>query len=83
MKLALKNKLKQMANDPKAQLVQLATGTFISLLAMLGLFLSSDLEMTWLFYLLSIVLVTGVGYAIPGYIGVWVWRMKDTIFRHE
>ena len=75
------NRLKEMSENPVAQIKRLAIGTLLSLLAMMALVLTSDLEKQWLFYSLSIILVVGVIYAIPGYIGIWVWRMKDTLFK--
>ena len=75
------NRLKEMSENPMAQIKRLAIGTLLSLLAMMALVLTSDLEKQWLFYALSIILVIGVVYAIPGYIGIWVWRMKDTLFK--
>ena len=75
------NRLKEMSKNPTAQIKRLAIGTLLSLLAMMALVLTSDLESQWLFYALSIILVVSVVYAIPGYIGIWVWRMKDTLFK--
>ncbi|PHS18187.1 MAG: hypothetical protein COA86_08575 [Kangiella sp.] len=75
------SRLKEMSENPTVQIKRLAIGTLLSLLAMLALVLTSDLELQWLFYILSIILVVGVVYAIPGYIGIWVWRMKDTLFK--
>ncbi len=76
-------KLVNMAENPKAQLIQLATGTIISLLSMFALVLTSDWENQWIFYLLNITLIAAVIYAIPGYIGIWLWRMKDTLFKEK
>jgi len=70
-----------MSENPTAQIKKLVIGTLLSILAMMALILTSDLESQWLFYALSFVLVLGVGYAIPGYIGIWVWRMKDVLFK--
>jgi len=75
------SRLKEMSENPIVQIKRLAIGTLLSLLAMMALVLTSDLELQWLFYILSIILVVGVVYAIPGYIGIWVWRMKDTLFK--
>ncbi|PCI72657.1 MAG: hypothetical protein COB38_03965 [Gammaproteobacteria bacterium] len=75
------SRLKKMSENPTVQIKRLAIGTLLSLLAMMALVLTSDLEFQWLFYILSIILVVGVAYAIPGYIGIWVWRMKDTLFK--
>jgi len=79
----IKEKLMNMAENPKVQLIQLATGTIICLLSMFALVLTSDWENQWIFYLFNIVLFAGVIYAIPGYIGIWVWRMKDTLLRKK
>jgi len=75
------NRLKQMASSPKQQIIRLAVGTLVSLIAMIGLLLSSDYSSQWLFYSLSLVLIAGILYAIPGYIGIWMWRMKDVFFK--
>lgn len=80
MNAKLKERLKAMADTPSMQIKRLAIGTGISLSAMLVMVLSSDLEITWLFYLLATIVIIGVIYAIPGYIGIWVWRMQDVIF---
>jgi len=83
LKARIKNHLKEMANSPKTQIKRLAIGTAISILAMLMIFFTSYLEYQWLFYLFAIISSLGIIYAIPGYIGVWVWRMKDVIFRDD
>ena len=80
-KLSLKKRLELMASTPQVQVKQLAIGTAISLISMASLILTSELELQWLFYLLSFILVLGILYAIPGYIGIWLWRMKDTLFK--
>ncbi len=72
-----------MALTPKRQIGQLALGSFISLVAMLALIITSELESSLVFYSLSFILVLGVIYAIPGYIGIWVWRMRDVLFDQE
>jgi len=77
----IKKKLVSMAENPKAQLIQLATGTIVCLLSMFALVLTSDWENQWIFFLLNAALIAGVIYAIPGYIGIWLWRMKDTLFK--
>ena len=38
-------------------------------------------EKVWLFYLLSIIGISAIIYAVPGYIGVWAWRMKHVLFK--
>jgi len=81
LKFRLTKKLQQMADTPKTQIKRLAVGTLIALLAMMSIVLTSHLESQWLFYILTLLLAAGIIYAIPGYIGIWVWRMKDTLFR--
>ena len=80
MNTAFKEKLKLMAATPKTQIKRLAIGTFVSLVALLALVVTSEFEYEWLFYLLSFCMLMGIAYAIPGYIGIWLWRMKDTLF---
>ena len=72
-----------MADHPKQQLKRLALGTLISLVAMGVLVFTVDSENQIYFYALSVIIVAGVLYAIPGYIGVWVWRMRAVIFRNR
>lgn len=69
-----------MALTPKAQMKQLAIGTLGAFITVVILILTSQLENTVLFYLLSAILIGFVIYAIPGYIGMWVWRMRKTLF---
>lgn len=78
---SVKSLLRQMASTPKKQLKQLLIGTAGAFVCMLGLVLTSQFESEWLFYCLSFVLVLFFLYAIPGYIGIWVWRMKNLIFK--
>ncbi len=75
--------LHRMAMTPKAQIKKLAIGTLVSLLAMLGLILTSELANPLVFYSLSSLLVIAVCYAIPGYVGIWVWRMQKVIFKNS
>jgi len=77
------NLLEEMAKNPVKQIKQLATGTLISLVTMGLILVTSDLENQSLFYLLSFVTVLGIIYAIPGYLGIWVWRMKDSLFKSK
>ncbi len=79
----IREKLVSMAENPKAQLIQLVAGTIVSLLSMFALVLTSDWENQWVFYLLNALLIAGVIYAIPGYVGIWLWRMKDSLFRNS
>ena len=81
LKKQLKNKLYQMANTPKTQIKQLALGTLISTISIIFLTLTSPLENSWLFYGLNALTILGIIIAIPGYIGVWVWRMKKILFK--
>ena len=74
---------RKMADNPRQQIKQLAIGTAISLVAMILLVLTSSLENAWLFYGLAFVAISAILYAIPGYIGVWVWRMKQVFFRDK
>jgi len=83
LKHQLARKLKQMAETPKAQIKRLAIGTLVSLITMIALVLTSDFASQSLFYALILFLAGGVIYAIPGYIGIWMWRMKDTLFREK
>jgi hypothetical protein len=78
----LKKKLYQMAITPKAQIKKLAIGTFISITSFIALILTTPLESQWLFYILNGLTITGVLIAIPGYLGVWLWRMKDVFFKN-
>ena len=75
--------LQQMAMTPKKQIKKLAIGSLISILAMLAMVLTSELENRILFYSLTAVLMAAVAYAVPGYIGVWVWRMQKVLFKHN
>lgn len=79
----LYRRLQRMATTPRAQIKRLAIGSLASLLIMLALVLTSELENQLVFYSLSGLLAIAVGYAIPGYIGVWVWRMQKVLFRQE
>ena len=76
----LYERLHKMAMTPRTQLKQLANGSLVSLLAMIGLVFTSELENPGVFYGLTAVLVLAIAYAIPGYIGIWVWRMRDVLF---
>ena len=70
-----------MAYTPKVQIKRLAIGTSISAVAIFILTFVSQLESQWLFNLLVAVTLIGILYAIPGYIGIWVWRMRDILFK--
>ena len=83
LKTKIINHFKQMANTPKAQLTQLAIGTSISALSILMLTFVSYMEIHWLFYLLVFTALIGFLYAIPGYIGIWLWRMRNVLFRNK
>jgi len=83
LKKTIRNHLKQMANSPKAQVKRLASGTVVSIISMLLIFVTSFLEYQWLFYFLVVIALLSIVYAIPGYVGVWVWRMKDVIFNEN
>ncbi|MDQ7048159.1 MAG: hypothetical protein Q9M92_00930 [Enterobacterales bacterium] len=75
--------LKTMAANPQAQIKRLAIGTFISLIASILQIFSSQWESQILFYILSFIMLAGVIYALPGYLGIWMWRMRDTLFRNN
>ncbi len=81
IKTKLVSRLKQMSETPKIQIKQLVIGTLISLIGMTAIIFTAQLENQLLFYFLVLILSSGVIYAIPGYIGIWVWRMKDTLFK--
>ena len=83
MNSKLRYKLELMAATPRTQIKRLALGSLVSILAMLVLVLTSEFESQWLFYFLSLLIIAGVLYAIPGYIGIWVWRMKDVILGED
>ena len=80
---SFKNKLREMANTPRTQLKRLVIGTFLSLIGAIGLFVASGDESQWLFYLSSVVILIGVLYALPGYIGIWLWRMRKFFFDED
>ena len=80
---SLKNKLREMANTPRTQLKRLVIGTALSLLGAVGLLIASGGESQWIFYLSSIVILVGVIYALPGYIGIWLWRMRKFFFDED
>ena len=69
-----------MALTPKTQLRRIAVGTSGSLVSLLLLILTSEKVNPWLFYGFSLSLLGWVAYAIPGYIGIWVWRMRKFLF---
>jgi uncharacterized membrane protein YccC len=75
--------LLKMAQTPKAQAKQLAIGTLLAIIIMLGLIFTSEYENQIIFYLLSSLLVVAVIYAVPGYIGIWVWRMRSVLFDNK
>ena len=77
----LLKKLESMAENPREQLKRVAIGTAICFCSLLALILTSSLEKVWLFYLLSIIGISAIIYAVPGYIGVWAWRMKHVLFK--
>ncbi len=72
-----------MANTPKTQIIRLAVGTAISSSAFIVLLLTSEIENSLLFYGLSVIAMLGITYAIPGYIGIWLWRMKSVMFNES
>lgn len=76
----LKTKFRQMALTPRTQLKRLAIGTVGALICMTVLVLTSHLANQWLFYVLSFSLVIFTLYALPGYLGIWLWRMRKYFF---
>ena len=80
---ALKLRLKQMASDPKKHLKRMVKGTLGALVTMLLLVTTSSYESKALFYSLSFALILCIAYAIPGYLGIWLWRMRDVFFRQQ
>jgi uncharacterized membrane protein YccC len=76
----LKDKLRQMAENPRSQLKQLIIGTLGAFFCMLLLIYTSEQENAVLFYFLSTLLMFCVLYAIPGYLGIWMWRMRKVFF---
>ncbi len=75
--------LKVMANNPQAQIKRLAIGTLVSLIASVLQVITSQWESQTLFYFLSFFTLAGVVYALPGYLGIWMWRMRDTLFKNQ
>ncbi len=77
----LRDKLEQMAMTPRTQFRQLVIGTGAAILVMGLLWLTSGLGSDLIFYFLVFCLALSIIYAIPGYLGVWLWRMRGTLFR--
>ncbi len=71
---------KQMALTPRKQLKQLLVGTVGGLLAMIGVLIASHFEQTYWFYLFASIVAICLIYALPGYIGIWLWRMRKFLF---
>jgi len=69
-----------MALTPRKQLFRLGIGTLGALVTMAIMLFTSHLELQWLFYMLSGLIALCIIYAIPGYIGIWVWRMRKFFF---
>jgi len=82
-KTKIMNYLHSLAINPKAQIKRLFIGTLLSAAFMLAIIFTSSWENQWLFYFLAACLGLSVLYAIPGYLGVWVWRMHDVIFKNN
>jgi hypothetical protein len=76
----LKRRLQTMATDPKKHLKRMLWGTLGSVIAMILLLYTSSWESRWLFYLLSGLLISCALYALPGYLGIWLWRMRHVFF---
>ena len=77
---SLNQRLRQMALTPKTQLKRLLVGTAFALIGVIALIFVSKTENQWLFILVSAVVFASVLYAIPGYIGIWMWRMRKVLF---
>lgn len=69
-----------MAVTPQQQLTRLLKGTIGSIVAMAALILTSDWENPYLFYALAILMLLSILYALPGYLGIWLWRMRKFFF---
>ena len=72
-----------MAYSPKIQIKKLALGTASATVSMVTIILTSHLESQWLFYGLVLTIMVSILYAIPGYIGIWIWRMRDVFFEES
>jgi len=83
LKSKIMDQLHVMAMNPKEQLKKLFIGTILSAISMGLIVFTSDWENHWLFYFLSACMVISIIYAVPGYIGVWVWRMHDVLFKNH
>jgi len=83
LKSKIMTRLHTMAMNPKEQIRKLFIGTISSVISMGLIAFTSHWENQWLFYFLVVCVIASVAYAIPGYIGVWVWRMHDVIFRNH
>jgi len=79
----IRDKLEQMARTPRQQLKRLIIGTVAALFFALALMLTSDLSSTWLFYLLAAGLIAACLYGLPGYLGIWLWRLRRILFDIE
>ncbi len=69
-----------MALTPQKQIKRLAIGTALSLFFILLMTIFSQSLSSWQFYLLVMLLLASILYAIPGYIGIWMWRMRNFFF---
>jgi len=77
----LKDKLEVMAMTPRTQFKRLAIGTLAGILVMGLMWVTASLESDLVFYFLVFCLTLSILYAVPGYLGVWLWRMRDTLFK--
>ncbi|MGB0496373.1 MAG: hypothetical protein ACPGJI_08445 [Kangiellaceae bacterium] len=83
VKTQLINHFRKRSETPNLQIKQLAIGTIISLVAMTAIIFIAQFENQILFYFFALILFAGIIYAIPGYIGIWVWRMRETLFKDK
>lgn len=72
-----------MALTPRAQLRQLLIGTLGAFICALTLVLTNQSLEAWAFYTLSVIMGAFIIYALAGYIGVWMWRMRKTLFNMD
>ncbi|MCW8875853.1 MAG: hypothetical protein OQJ89_03165 [Kangiellaceae bacterium] len=77
---SLNKRLRDMALTPRKQLKRLLVGTIVSMFGIIALIYVSKTENQWLFTSVSVIVIASVLYAIPGYIGIWMWRMRKVFF---
>ncbi|MGX5173018.1 hypothetical protein ACUR5C_03215 [Aliikangiella sp. IMCC44653] len=77
---SIKAHFRNMALTPITQLKRLAIGTLLSLIFSATLILFAEALTAWLFYSLALALILSALYALPGYFGIWLWRMRKFLF---